>query len=99
MTLIPLTALLPRRFQPMPTSPCLTGGSLAATAKGGLTTIRGFAAALSAEQRTHLQAYGLLPGVTVRVMQQRPVTVIQLDQLEVALDSVLAAGVLVQDQP
>jgi hypothetical protein len=37
--------------------------------------------------------------VTVRVMQQRPVTVIQLDQLEVALDSVLAAGVLVQDQP
>ena len=43
-----------------------------------------------------LQAYGLAPGRLIRVVQQRPVTVVQADHTELALEADLAAGVLVE---
>ena len=44
-----------------------------------------------------LQAYGLTPGYWVRVLQHSPVTVIQIDHLELALESELAGQVLIEE--
>lgn len=43
----------------------------------------------------HLQAYGLMPGQVIRVLQHRPVTVVQVDQLELALEAEIARRVWV----
>lgn len=45
--------------------------------------------------RGHLQAYGLLPGRCVRVITQEPVTVIQVEQMELAFEKSVAEGILV----
>jgi len=52
---------------------------------------------LSGGQRQHLQAYGLLPGRRVRVIAQRPVTIVQVEETELAFEGGIAAGVLVGD--
>jgi len=52
---------------------------------------------LSGSQRQHLQAYGLLPGRRVRVIAQRPVTIVQVEETELAFEGGIAAGVLVGD--
>ena len=52
--------------------------------------------ALPASKRLQLQAYGLVPGRRIRVLQQAPVTVIQADHTELALESDLAAAVTVE---
>lgn len=46
-----------------------------------------------------LQAYGLAPGRTVRVLQQVPVTVVQAEHTELALEDQLAAQVRVEIIP
>lgn len=43
-----------------------------------------------------LQAYGLSPGHCVRVVQHRPVTVVRVDNTELALERELARGVVVE---
>jgi Fe2+ transport system protein FeoA len=43
-----------------------------------------------------LQAYGLAPGRTVRVLQQEPVTVVQAELTELALEDELASQVRVE---
>lgn len=50
---------------------------------------------LSAASRQHLQAYGLLPGRKVRVLAQRPVTIVLIEQTELAFETEIAAQVLV----
>lgn len=57
---------------------------------GDRAHIAGFSDALSLQQREHLQAYGLVAGRTVRVLQHAPVTVIQVEHLELALEAELA---------
>lgn len=52
--------------------------------------------ALSAAQLTHLQAYGLLPGHQVRVLQHAPVTVVQIEQTELAFEAELACQIWVE---
>jgi len=47
-------------------------------------------------RRAHLQAYGLIPDDWVRVVQHSPVTVIQIDQTELALENSLASQIEVQ---
>lgn len=47
--------------------------------------------------RRHLQAYGLLPGRRVRVLAQHPVTIVQIEQTELAFEGAVAANVLVGD--
>jgi Fe2+ transport system protein FeoA len=48
------------------------------------------------EQQTQLQAYGLIAGRMVRVVQHAPVTVVQIDQTELALEGELADGIQVE---
>ncbi len=47
--------------------------------------------------RRHLQAYGLLPGRRIRVLSQHPVTIVQIEQTELAFETSVAACVLVGD--
>lgn len=46
--------------------------------------------------RERLQAYGLAEGQPVRVVQHAPVTVVQVDNTELAFEAELAHGVRVQ---
>lgn len=65
---------------------------------GSCRRVAGFYPALSAERRAQLRAYGLLPGSCVHVLQQQPVTVVQIGHTELALEADLASQVCVEDQ-
>jgi Fe2+ transport system protein FeoA len=52
--------------------------------------------ALPTPQRESLMAYGLAPGRQVWVLQHAPVTVITVDQTELALEGDLAEQILMQ---
>ncbi len=52
---------------------------------------------MPANQRAHLQAYGLIPGRMVKITQRSPVTVVRIEQMELALETELAGLVLVED--
>lgn len=43
-----------------------------------------------------LRAYGLLPGRRVQVLAQQPVTIVQVEQTELALESQIARAVIVR---
>lgn len=60
--------------------------------------IEGFAPDTAHDLRERLLAYGLIPGQHIRVLSQRPVTVLQVEHTELALEKVLAACVLVKKQ-
>jgi hypothetical protein len=80
-----------------PINPALNGQAgkphnLANIPAGKQVTIRGFGG-LSPATRQHLQAYGLLPGRTVRVLAQRPVTIILIEQTELAFEQAIARQV------
>jgi Fe2+ transport system protein FeoA len=46
-------------------------------------------------QKDHLQAYGLTPGREICVLQQRPVTVVQIEFTELAFEKSIAEHILV----
>jgi len=58
--------------------------------------VSGFAPELSNERRLHLQAYGLVPGQSVHVVQHSPVTIVLIEHLELALETDLARSVLIE---
>jgi Fe2+ transport system protein FeoA len=51
---------------------------------------------LAREHHDWLQAYGVQPGHCVRVLQHRPVTIVQVAQVELALESAIAQAVQVE---
>jgi len=51
---------------------------------------------IEAMQREQLAAYGLLPGSALTVLQQQPMTVIFTDELELALEPLLARDIWVE---
>lgn len=57
---------------------------------GQQAKLRGFSPGLSPERFAHLQAYGLTPGRWVRVIQHAPVTIIEVENCELALEADLA---------
>lgn len=74
------------------------GCTLADLPVGSCRRITGFIPGLSAERRAHLRAYGLLPGAFVHVLQQQPVTVLQIGHTELALEAELACRVCVEER-
>lgn len=50
----------------------------------------------SGSRPLQMQAYGLVPGRLVQVLQQEPVTVVRADHTELALEGDLASKVLVE---
>jgi Fe2+ transport system protein FeoA len=83
-------------FPKKATSVALTSRTLADVKPGEQTKVTGFSQQLSPARLAHLQAYGLVPGYPVRVVQQSPVTVVQVDFVELALEEELARGVSVE---
>lgn len=63
---------------------------------GHTTTISGFAGLTPPETRERLLAYGLLPGQTLRVLAQKPLTVLQIEHTELALERELAHCVTIR---
>lgn len=61
--------------------------------------IDGFSDELPFPQQEHLRAYGLEAGRSIRVLQHSPVTVIQIEHLELALERELARAVQVSLKP
>lgn len=74
------------------------GETLCDVLPGARAMIRGFSPAMSAERWAHLQSYGLTPGRWVRVVQHAPVTVIQVEHCELALEDDLARLIEVSAQ-
>ncbi|MFO7623019.1 MAG: ferrous iron transport protein A [Anaerolineales bacterium] len=62
---------------------------------GHRVKIEGFATHLSPARKSQLQAYGLVPGYWVEVLQHSPVTVVKIDHSEVAMENDLAGQVWV----
>jgi Fe2+ transport system protein FeoA len=58
--------------------------------------VTGFQDGFPADRRAYLQAYGLTPHDWVTVLQNSPVTVIRLENTELALESELADGIQVE---
>lgn len=50
---------------------------------------------IGAEQGRHLQAYGVLPGRAVLVLAHKPLTILQIEQTELALETNVAHAVFV----
>ena len=50
------------------------------------------------ERLNHLRAYGLVPGHCVRVLQHSPVTVVQVEHTELALEGDLARQIEVGEE-
>jgi Fe2+ transport system protein FeoA len=68
--------------------------TLAGARPGRPVTIRSFDG-LPTATRQHLQAYGVLPGHAVYVLARRPVTILLVEQTELALESEIARHILV----
>ena len=72
--------------------------TLADVPPGRKAEIIGFSAGFPADRRAYLQAYGLVENYWVQVVQHSPVTIVKLDHIELALESDLAKGILVQSE-
>ena len=64
---------------------------------GQFARVAGFSSTLSPERRTQLRAYGLVPGRRIRVLQHNPVSVIQVEHTEIALEQELAGEIFMSE--
>ena len=64
--------------------------------KNSPARITGFSPSLSLKLKAHLQAYGIIPGNILRVQQKKPVTVVQVEHTEIALETELAEAIYVE---
>jgi len=70
-------------------------GSLADVTPGCRACIQGFDPGIPQNRQDHLMAYGLIPGHWVEVLQHSPVTVVKVDNTELALEDKLASQIKV----
>lgn len=55
-----------------------------------------FAPGIPGDRKAQLQAYGVIPGNSLWIRQQKPVTVIQVDHTELAFESELAESIYLE---
>jgi len=72
------------------------GLTLADVPPGSQAELIGFTDTFPADRKAYLQAYGLVLNHQIQVVQHTPVTIIRLDNIELALESDLAKGIKVQ---
>ena len=72
------------------------GLTLADVPPGWRARVAGFTDRVSPDRQARLQAYGLIQNYWVRVVQHSPVTVVRLDNTELALETELAGEIQVQ---
>jgi Fe2+ transport system protein FeoA len=56
----------------------------------------GFQPGVNPDQQARLFAYGVAPAVMIKVTQHRPVTIIQVEHLDLALQAGIAEAILVE---
>ncbi len=71
--------------------------TLADVPPGCKAKVLGFTPFLPPERISHFQAFGLSPGHSVRVLQHSPVTVVQIEHTELALEYELAKEIQITD--
>jgi Fe2+ transport system protein FeoA len=71
--------------------------NLTQVSAGGRAQVLGYSHHLSSERLAQLQAYGLVPGAWVMVVQHSPVTIIRVDHTELAMEEGMACKVQVAD--
>ncbi|MCJ7534494.1 MAG: FeoA family protein [Anaerolineales bacterium] len=71
------------------------GITLADVPPGSQAELVGFSDTFPADRKAYLQSYGLVLNHQVRVVQHKPVTIIRLDNIELALENSLAKGIMV----
>lgn len=65
---------------------------------GARATVDALGEAIESTQREQLVAYGLAAGRQVTVLQQRPMTIVMVDEVELALETGVARQVWVRRQ-
>lgn len=73
--------------------PCHTLVDLPA---GAVAKVVGFGRGLSLDRRVQLQAYGLVPGYRVKLLQHSPVIVVLVDNTELAMEDDVAGLVEIE---
>jgi Fe2+ transport system protein FeoA len=63
---------------------------------GKKAKVIGFTADFPLDKRSYLQAYGLVPNYWVEILAHSPVTIVRLDNIELALENDLARGIIVE---
>ncbi len=77
---------------------CLPSGcTLADVPPGCQARVAGFSGNLKPDRSAYLQAYGLMPGHWVRVVQHSPVMVVQVEHTEIAIEQEMALEVNVDE--
>jgi Fe2+ transport system protein FeoA len=71
-------------------------GCLAEVPPGCQARVIGFSDHLRPDRFAHLQAYGVIPGHWVQVVQHTPVMIIRIDHTEIALEIEMAREVKVE---
>jgi Fe2+ transport system protein FeoA len=87
------------KSQPDPSlakSTIAAGRRLTDLCAGSKARILGFAPDISIERKAQLQAYGVIPGNSLWVQQQKPVTVIQVEHTELAFETELADSIFME---
>lgn len=64
---------------------------------GSEVTISSIAGLGKAEEKS-LQAYGILPGRKVKVLSQAPVTIVQVEQTELAFEIEVASRIMIEPE-
>ncbi len=77
-------------------TPGASATSLADILPGIQVRVTSFGEKLGANRRIQLMAYGLSVGTQVEVIQQSPVTIVQIDHTELALERNLAKEIMCQ---
>jgi Fe2+ transport system protein FeoA len=72
------------------------GITLADISPGSQVELVGYDEGFPTDRKEHLQAFGLVRNNPIQVIQQTPVTIIHLDNIELALENDLAKGIRVQ---
>lgn len=80
-----------------PAAPTSEGGARPLTAVAAPRTVRVVGVDPEGGERAErLRAYGLAPGATIEVVQQRPVTVVRIEHTELAVEAEVAGVLLVE---
>ncbi len=77
-------------------SAALNSATLADLHPGDGAHLLGFAPGVASERLTQLQSYGLLPGCHIRVQQNWPVIVVQVEHTELAIENDLARQIYIR---
>jgi Fe2+ transport system protein FeoA len=72
---------------------------LAFVATGSIVVLVELGNAIDSMQREQLTSYGLTPNRSISVLQQRPMTVILADEVELALEHSVARQIWVEPAP